>query len=218
MRTRSTRISIVSLILLLAASSLFGQMRSGKLGVGVSGTGSLLQTDFSKNTMKYGGGLSLSYSLTEYIGLRSTFLFDQADFTDARSTPTVDYTVNMFSGNVYLSLDLMPNSSVNPFLLAGVGRAYYSTRNIGGTGPLTNAAFDIHLLMGGGFDIFLSEFLSVTVQGEYVMVGSDYYDGLKAGAVNDNMSRVSLQVRYYFFDQSFVTKLLEAMKHRYEGN
>ena len=213
---RSIRIGSVAVLVLLLVATAPGQMRSGKLGVGFSGTGCLLQSDYSKSNMKYGGGLSLSYSVTQYLGLRSTFLFDQMQFTNGNTGE--QFNVNVFSGNMYLSLDMMPNSSINPFVVAGAGRAYYNGKGIDGTTQLPGAGFDLHLLAGGGFDIFLSEFLSMTIMGEYVMTGSDTYDGLKNGNANDNYARVSIQFRYYFFDQDFVTKLLEAMKHRYEGH
>jgi hypothetical protein len=210
MATRMLRYALVFVLLLLLIVPGMGQMRSGKFGVGVAGTASLLQCDIKNPTMSYGGGLSLSYSMTEYLGLRSTFLFDQAKYP-SYVTPGTEIILNVVSANIGLSLDMMPNSTVNPFITAGVGRALFGSKE-------TPTTFDLHFYGGGGFDIFLSEFLSVTVAAEYVISGSDYYDAYKYGSANDSYARVGLQVRYYFFDQDFITKLLEALKSRYKGN
>lgn len=213
MSTRMLRHCLVFALVLLVSVAGFGQMRSGKFGVGLAGTASLLQCDYSKTDMKYGGGISLSYSMTEYLGLRSTFLFDQMQFTNGISGEK--FNTNVFSGNAYLSLDMMPNSSINPFVLAGVGRAYFDGKGLDGVTDLVGSSFDLHMIAGGGFDIFMNEFISATVMGEYVITGNDWYDGLKAGGASDSYARISLQFRYYFFDEGFVSQMLEALKERY---
>jgi hypothetical protein len=213
MATRMLRSATVIVLLFLLVAPGLAQMRSGKFGVGVAGTASLLQCDVKNTKMGYGGGLSLSYSMTEYLGVRSTFLFDQMTYPSFGAfsfAAGTEIPVNVVSANIGLSLDMMPNSTINPFITAGVGRALLASKEIPST-------FDMHFYGGGGFDIFLSEFLSVTVSGEYVMTGSDLYDGVKAGSANDSYARIGLQVRYYFFDQDFITKLLEALKNRYKG-
>jgi hypothetical protein len=218
MSTRTLRYVQVVMLVLLVASLGTSQMRSGKFGVGLAGTASIPQFDASQSETKFGGGLSLSYSMTEYIGLRSSFLMDQMQFTG--STPSMlgnKYLMNVFSLNAYLSLDMMPSSSINPFIVGGVGRAYFDGKGIDGVLDVTGSSWDLHFLVGGGFDIFLNEFISATVMGEYVMTGSDWYDGLVAGTAKDSYARVGLQLRYYMFDQDFLTKMLEALKDRYKG-
>lgn len=214
MSTRMLRYGLIFVLVLLVASVGTSQMRSGKLGVGLAGTGSMLQCDYSQTNMKYGGGLSLSYSVTEYVGLRSTFLMDQMQFQPPSGNK---YLMNVFSMNVYLSLDMMPSSSVNPFVVAGLGRAYFDGKGIDGITDVTGSSWDLHMLIGGGLDVFMNEFLSATVMGEYVLTGSDYLDGYKFGTAKDSYARIGLQVRYYFFDEGFLTKMLDALKDRYKG-
>jgi hypothetical protein len=222
MSTRMLRYGLIFVLVLLVASVGTSQMRSGKFGVGLAGTGSLLQSDFSQTNMKYGGGLSLSYSMTEYLGLRSTFLMDQMQFrydaaTSGQLVQGSKYLMNVFSMNVYLSLDMMPSSSVNPFVVAGIGRAYFDGKGIDGISDVTGSSWDLHMIVGGGFDVFMNEFISATVMGEYVVTGTDYLDGYKNGTANDSYARIGLQVRYYFFDEGFLTQMLEALKDRYKG-
>jgi hypothetical protein len=166
MSTRTLRYVQVVMLVLLVASLGTSQMRSGKFGVGLAGTASIPQFDASQSETKFGGGLSLSYSMTEYIGLRSSFLMDQMQFTG--STPSMlgnKYLMNVFSLNAYLSLDMMPSSSINPFIVGGVGRAYFDGKGIDGVLDVTGSSWDLHFLVGGGFDIFLNEFISATVMG-----------------------------------------------------
>jgi hypothetical protein len=66
---------------------------------------------------------------------------------------------------------------------------------------------------GVGFEYFPNEIWSITLLPEYVMTGSRYFNG-PVNTGNDSYLRVSLQVRYYFFDQSFITKLLETLRAR----
>jgi len=125
--------------------------------------------------------------------------------------------MNVFSMNAYLSLDMMPSSSINPFVVGGIGRAYFDGKGINGIDDVTGSSWDLHYIAGGGFDIFLNEFISATVMGEYVITGSDRYDGYVNGTANDSYARIGIQLRYYMFDQDFLTKMLEALKDRYKG-
>jgi hypothetical protein len=72
---------------------------------------------------------------------------------------------------------------------------------------------DIQYIGGLGFDYFPSEFWSITMMGEYVLTGSKYYNG-PVSSDNDSFLRGSIQIRYYFFDESFIVKLLEAQRDR----
>ena len=126
----------------------------------------------------------------------------------------VEYITSLFSANFYVSGDLFPHQKVNPFAYAGVGALYYDPR-----GPqLLNSAqdkIDITYSGGLGVDFFLNEFISVTASGGITITNTDNLEGVKvAGSTNDYFYRAGLEVRYYFFDQDFITKLLEAMKAR----
>ncbi len=109
----------------------------------------------------------------------------------------------------------MPNSQFNLFLLVGGGFAFYDPKdpNTGFRPASPVSSYDLQFISGLGADYFLSEFWSLTLMGEYVMAGSQYYNG-PVGPNNDSFLRTSIQVRYYFFDQPFITKLLEAQRER----
>lgn len=119
----------------------------------------------------------------------------------------------MMSLNFYLSIDLMPNSSFNIFLLGGGGGVFYDPKNENGSRAAYISSFDMNYIGGLGADIFLSEFWSVTLMGEYVLTNSQYYNGPRNSG-NDSFARGSIQIRYYFFDQSFISKLFEAEHER----
>jgi len=80
----------------------------------------------------------------------------------------------------------------------------------------------ICIISSGADAIILStNFWSVTVKGEYVMTNSSWYDGgtepySLSGGKNSDFLRVGLEVRYYFFDQSFIAKMLNAVKDRFK--
>jgi hypothetical protein len=202
------------LLVVILVTPGFGQMRVGKLGVGVEGS---MQYGLGAGTIKsnagFGGGLNLSYSLLQGLGLRSKFLVNQLSWENAAGQTEVTDFITL-SG--YLSADFLPNSGINPFLFAGGSFVFYDPKNPDGTHHPTSS-FDMSGSGGLGFDFFPNEFWSITVMGEYVMTYSPYYIGnssLVSDSNNDGYMRVSLQFRYYFFDELFVTKLLDTQRDK----
>jgi hypothetical protein len=190
----------------------FGQTRVGKLGVGVEGSG---QYVFGAGSVSadpaIGYGLNMSYSIMEGLGLRSKFVANQLSWKNSAIPPTTS-TTELMSLNLCMSIDLMPNSAFNIFLLGGGALAFFEPREADG-GRRPQGASDIHYIGGLGADYFLSEFWSISLMGEYVMTNSKYYNG-PVSSDNDSFLRGSLQIRYYFFDQAFIVKLLEAQRER----
>jgi hypothetical protein len=203
----------IVLILILVDSG-FSQTRFGKLGFGVEGS---MQYSLGAGTVTssagLGGGVNMSYSIIGGLSVRSKFVVNQLKWTNALSQTT---TTDFVSLSGYLSGDLFPNSSVNIFLLGGGGLVFYDPKDVNGTRHPTSS-FDINYIGGLGADFFPNEFWSISVVGEYVMTNSPYYNGNTGATVNtgnDSYIRGSLQFRYYFFDQLFVTQLLEAQRDR----
>ena len=214
-------------ILLLAtfvAIDADAQMRMGKLGVGVGG--SMYQyygDDYTLVTPKFGGAVSVTYNPFEYIGFRSLIGFGQFGYkvtsgSNALAPAGGESYTQLMSANFYVSGNLMPSGRVNPFVTAGVGYTYFDPRTNGGLALIsgTGAKYDIALFFGGGVDYFLSEFISISASGEYCLANSDLYDGVTTKSGNDAYLRGGIEIRYYFFDQGFMTKMLEALKARYE--
>jgi hypothetical protein len=205
-------ISLLLIFILIVPG--FGQTRVGKLGVGVEGS---MQYGLGAGTVTssagLGGGVNLSYSLLEGLSLRSKFVVNQLSWT---SNLDKTATTDIISLNGYLGADLLPNSSINPFLLAGGAFVFYEAKNSDGTRHETSS-FDVHYMGGVGADFFPNEFWSISIMGEYVMTYSEYYIGNTGSIVdrnNDSFIRASLQLRYYFFDELFVTKLLETQRDK----
>lgn len=205
-------ISLLLIFILIAPG--FGQTRVGKLGVGVEGS---MQYGLGAGTITsnagFGGGVNLSYSLLEGLSLRSKFVVNQLAWTSNLDKST---TTDIISLSGYLGVDLLPNSSINPFLLGGGAFVFYEAKNADGSRRLTSS-FDVNYIGGLGADFFPNEFWSITIMGEYVMTYSAYYVGNTGTVVdnnNDSYLRASLQLRYYFFDELFVTKLLETQRDR----
>jgi hypothetical protein len=201
------------LIFILVAPVL-GQTRVGKLGVGVDGS---LQTVLGAGSVSssagFGGGFNISCSLLEGLSLRSKFAINQLAWKYGTKSITTDF----MSLSMYLSGDLMPNSSFNVFPFVGGGLVFYDPRDSSGSRAYKNntpvSSFDMQFGFGLGLEYFPNEFWSITLLPEYVMTGSPYYNG-PMNASNDSFLRVSMQFRYYFFDQSFITKLLETQRSR----
>jgi hypothetical protein len=189
-----------------------GQTRYGKLGIGVDGSMQYILGAGSVNTSPaFGGGVNMSLSLMEGLSLRSKFVVNQLFWkNDDKSSVTTD----LMSLNGYLSIDLMPNSSFNVFPFGGGGLVFFDPRDERTGVRLSGvSSFDVQYSGGLGFDFFPNEFWSITLLPEYVLTNSRYYNGpLNSG--NDSFFRVSLQIRYYFFDESFITKLLETYRDR----
>jgi hypothetical protein len=182
----------------------------GKLGVGVEGSGQYILGAGNVNTSPaVGYGLNMNYSMTEGLGIRSKFIYNQLSW---KTTGGTSITTDLMSLNLYFSGDLMPNSAFNIFVLGGGGIAMYEPRAPDGS-RTTLSSFDVHYIGGLGADYFLSEFWSITVMGEYVMTNARWYNG-PASPDNDSFLRGSIQIRYYFFDQSFIVKLLQAQRER----
>jgi hypothetical protein len=209
--SKSTFSCLISLLLVfILVVPGFGQTRIGKLGVGVDGS---MQYVFGAGSVTadpaIGYGLNMSYSIMEGLGIRSKVALNQLSWKNSLGQST---TTDMMSLNFYLSADLMPNSSFNIFLLGGGGLAFFDPKQENGMRAASSSS-DIHFIGGAGADLFLSEFWSITAMGEYVLTNSKYYNGPVSNS-NDSFLRGSIQIRYYFFDQSFITKLLEAQRDR----
>ncbi len=209
---------VLCLALVVYSSSSYGQMRSGKLGVGVAGSLYLFNPNIGDGLMKGGGGASLSYSVMEHVGLRAMLGAGQLGWKD-KIDPSLTNTTTLLSANVYVSYDIIPHGTFNPFLFAGLGGIYFDPRQDQvGTYLQTNYdKIDINYLGGVGFDIFFSEFVSMTLSGEYAITNTDRLDNKKTPGTNNTYSRVNLEFRYYFFDQDYVTKLIQALQARYKG-
>jgi hypothetical protein len=188
----------------------FGQTRVGKLGVGVEGSGQYIFGAGNVNTSPaVGFGLNMSYSIMEGLGIRSKMTYNQLSWKASTGAST---TTELMSLNLYLSGDLMPNGPVNIFIFGGGGLASFEPRAESGS-RMAISTIDLHYIGGLGVDYFLNEFWSVSVMGEYVLTGSRWYNG-PLNSDNDSFLRGSVQLRYYFFDQSFIVKLLEAQRER----
>lgn len=216
MKTTILRILGISLGVMVIASVGTGQMRSNKFGVGASGSYFLLQSDFDKADPSFGGGVELSYSLIEYLSVRSSLGFGFLQASNDAGGPTLN-TALIF-GNLYLAADLSPNGTFNPFVFVGGSGMYFDARTGAGaalTGSETKQTKGT--VVGGlGFDFFANEFLSFTLMGEMGLPFSDRVDGVVLGTKKDSFQRISLGVRYYFFDQEFITRLLKALEERYK--
>ena len=199
-----------------------GQMRSGKLGIGAAGSVYLFIPNISDGLMKPGGGFSLSYSAMEHLGIRAMFGAGQLGWKDV--TDPYTNTTTILSGNLYLSYDMIPHGTFNPFLFVGGGGSYFDPRSDQGVDLGTNlgsfSKFTPSASGGVGFDYFFSEFSSLTISGEFVMTTTDKLDAqmvAKNLGTSETYARVNLEFRYYFFDQEYITKLIQALQARYKG-
>ncbi|MGA3285892.1 MAG: hypothetical protein ABSD46_00540 [Bacteroidota bacterium] len=201
------------LLIFMVVVPVVGQTRVGKLGIGVDGSMQYILGAGAVNASPgFGGGVNMSLSLMEALSLRSKFVINQLAWKIGNKSITTD----LMSFNGYLSIDLMPNSSFNVFPFAGGGLVFFDPKDpTTGVRPsnVIVSSFDVQYSGGLGFDYFPNEFWSITLLPEYVMTNSRYYNGPKNND-NDSFFRVSLQLRYYFFDESFITKLLEAQRAR----
>ncbi len=218
--SKSFNLIAAFILISIVTIPVISQTRVGKFGVGVDGS---MQYALGGGTVTaspgVGYGASLSYSIMEYLGLRSKFGINQIGWETSTGRSVI---TDLMSLNFYLTADLMPNSNFNIFLAGGGGLAFYDPKDSSGFRPQLASgisSFDMHGIGGIGCDYFINEFWSITLMAEYVMTGSQYYVGSKP-ITNDKDSflRGSLQLRYYFFDQAFITKLLEAQRERSKRN
>jgi hypothetical protein len=190
------------------------QMRSGKLGVGAGGAYYLFQSDRDKAKPSFGGALDVTYSMTEYLGLRVAVGGGQLRTESGSST----FSTMLVHAHLGLSLDLSPNGSVNPFLFVGAAGQYADPRLATGeaiAGRDGKKSLLGNAVGGAGLDIFFSEFFSMTLAAEGSLPMTDRLDGLYGGTNKDMFQRISLGFRYYFFDQDFIARMLKALEERY---
>jgi Outer membrane protein beta-barrel domain len=209
------RPSFVVACLVVVASVGQAQMRSHKFGIGVSGSYFLMQSDYRTAKPSGGGGLDLSYSLMEYLSVRSSL---GVGFLQAKDPARTSLSTTLAFGNLYVAADFSPNGVFNPFVFVGGSGVYFDARTSDGTALTGSGVKRVKgALVGGvGFDIFANEFLSFTVAGEMALPYTDRLDGVVAGTKKDSYQRISLGIRYYFFDQDFITKMLKALEARYK--
>lgn len=206
--------SILLMLVCLPSFVVLGQMRSGKLGVGAGGSLYLFVENINDRLPKAGGGLNLSYSVMEHVGIRAMFGAGQLGWLD--KVAAQKHTTNILSANLYVSYDILPHSTFNPFLFVGAGAIYFDPRDDAGVYPTASFnKFDINYLGGAGVDFFFSEFLSMTVSGEMAIANTNKLDLGKTQLSRELYSRVNLEFRYYFFDEPYITKLIEALQRRF---
>jgi hypothetical protein len=214
MKTTLSRLFVFCLLagVALPASA---QMRSNKFGVGAGGSYYLVNVDYGSAEPSIGGSVDLSYSLMEYMSVRSSLGFGFLQAKSSTTGPTLN-TAIMF-GNLYLAADFIPHGAVNPFVFVGGSGMYIDARTGAGvalTGSETKQLKGT-VIGGVGVDLFVNEFLSFTISGEMGLPVTDKIDGLSTGE-KDSFQRISLGVRYYFFDQEFITRMLKALEERYK--
>ncbi len=211
MSISSIRLYISTFLMILFIAPVVGQTKYGKLGVGIDFSMLQILGAGSVNASPgFGGGINMSVSVIEGIGIRSKFSFNQVNWESEDKSVKTDF----MSLNFYLSGDLMPNSNLNVFPFIGIGFVSYDPKDeISGGRPAYESSFDTHFSSGVGLDYFPNEFWSITLMPEYVITGSRYYNG-PADPGKDSFLRINIQARYYFFNQSFITKLLETLRTR----
>ena len=212
MRTNNARTVSVVLLLILAVSWANSQMRTGKLGLGLGGTTYFLQSDYKTSDLSAGGAVNLTYSVAENIGLRSSLGFGYFQGKDALGT---SLETSASHWNLTASYDFMPHDQFSPFLSAGAGLLFFDPRTKTGN-ALTgggSARFDINFLGGAGFDYFFDEFWALTVSAEGALGFTDQLDGIKGGG-NDGYVRFTVGIRYHFFDEDFVRRMIDAFGRR----
>ncbi|MGD1046129.1 MAG: outer membrane beta-barrel protein [Bacteroidota bacterium] len=216
MKTKQKELILFLLLIGLCATTLQSQMRNGKFGIGIFGSGNLLNSDLAKNELGLGGSVELIYALQHNWGLRSSFGYD-----GFRGKGSDGYQVlaATFYGDFAVSYNLTLHRMFDPFIFAGAAlMTYYPRKELSnGVQYLLSGPNDVpwsSALIGGlGCDFFINEFwsISISVQGGWLM--SDNIDNIISGG-NDTFERVSIGVRYYLFDKDFVKKMIETIKNR----
>jgi hypothetical protein len=219
MKKSDFRLVSVAVLILAFVSVSFGQMRVGKFGVGLAGTGYyFLQSNLKTPDPSGGGAVSLTYSIANHVSLRSLLGVGYLAGKQAASLlyPTGrSIETNIYHWDLALAFDFVPNGRFNPFIYVGGGLLWFDPRDKNGA-PLTGGAvprFDTNFLGGIGFDYFFNEFWAVSVSAEGVGGFNTWLDGTN-GSMNDSYGRVSVGIRYHLFDQSFVKKMLKAFEER----
>jgi hypothetical protein len=224
MKSLVLRLSMILAVSFLFSAVSMGQMRSNKFGVGVSGSYFLLQSDFKTAKPSFGGGIDLSYSFTEYFSIRSSLGvgFLEANTLNAPPVTASSMQTSLIFGNLYLTADFSPNGEFNPFVFVGGSGVFIDSRaKVSGVSTVLTPSsvrnrMKATVVGGVGFDIFVSEFFSFTVAGEMGLPYSDVIDGYVGGSKKDSYQRISLGIKYYFFDQDFITRMLKALEERYK--
>lgn len=213
MSKRTIQLLALAVFMLMGVSLMQGQMRQGKLGLGLSASGYILQFDFKSMDPSFGGALDLSYSIREHIGVRSSLGVGNLSGTDNLGRSV---TSNLFYGSVYFSANLMPHERFDPYAFIGAGLVYFVPRLSDGSfaSGKGDVLWDVNLLGGVGLDYFLDEYWAINFRIEGALTNSDGMDGLAGGSTKDLYQRVSVGLRYHFFDESFVRKMIEAFEKR----
>jgi hypothetical protein len=152
----------------------------------------------------------------ENFGIRGNFCYSPLIW---KGDDGITYSTDIMSMNLYAGSDLMPNSTFNIFPFIGGGIAVFDPRDSRGRqifkDGIPQPSFDYHIIPGVSLDWFFNELWSASLMGEYVLTNSQYYAGrVDNNTTRDSFMRVSLQIRYYFFDPAFISKMLDAQRDR----
>lgn len=213
MRNNLMRLVIVTLFMSIGSSLSEGQSRDGKLGVGLSGSYFIFDSDFSKTDLSGGVSMDVVYSLSDHLSLRGAVGINQLQ---AKGTPYPTLLTTYVHGSLALGVSLMPHQPVNPFLYAGGSAFYFDPRTGGRTalpGVNSGSGLGNTLIAGGGVEFHLNEFFAITVAAEAALPTTDRLDGVLKDS-NDKFYGVSFGIRYYVFDAKFVRRMLKAYEDR----
>lgn len=211
-------ILLLTLVIVIPGLS---QTRVGKLGIGIDASMQYVLGAGTTNSFPaFGEGINFSYSALDNFGIRGKFCYSPMNWKNSSGT---SFSTDIMSLNLYAGSNLMPNSLFSIFPFIGGGLAVYDPRDNNGGRTFTNGippqSFDFHIIIGVSIDCFLNEFWSLSLLDEYILTNSQYYAGnVEGNPNNDIFMRVSLQLRYYFFDRAFLKKLFEAQRERSKKN
>ena len=181
------------------------QVRSLKLGVGPELNMNMLLPDEAEQKMSMGGGININYSAFPYFGIGINYGFNE--LSGVRDELT--FKTSAWHLKTNMTYNILPNSTINPFVFAGIGILYFDPKYDNGK-PLPHAVAGDYqkwcaiIPLGVGINFFFAEEFSVNITGEYNIAMSDYLDDIKAGNTTDRYYSFKLGFSYYFFDKFYI--------------
>lgn len=159
-----------------------------RLGIGFNMSTQKLVGNHATGTFELGGNpVNLRLNITP-------MLFLDTDVGFAKSGVVLDtgfLTTEMVNIGLKFGYRFLNEEIVNPLFYVGIGGLSYRTLS-------TERVYDGYASLGGGAELFLSDFFGLNLTSDYRFTSGDEFDGLAGGKGKDGFFNIALGLNYYF--------------------
>ena len=194
---RSFIISLFGILFLITI--IMADETEGKFKIGLKGGGSSYWGDINDHPFGLYYEAGADFWGSNYLGIGANYGRGFISGEDENHY----FKSKLMIGNVLLRVKPWPKFVLNPQLIVGFEGFFFDPKNNRGWSLPNNEAGNYEktqyaIPAGGGFAVFLSEYISLDAEALYHVTFTDYLDDIKKGSKKDGFLTVSGGISFYF--------------------